>query len=432
MTDDDAHSKQRRLPRSRIGRLARLAQVGARSGAALLRDRPSDVAARKAADALGQLRGLATKVGQMASYVDGLVPEAHQGAYGRWMKGLQSAAPQSSPAEIKALVEEQLGAPIDALFAEWSDGPIASASVGQVHRARLADGRPVAVKVQHPGIIEAMNSDLRNAGLVESALGTMAGMRKFNSREVLEEIRARFREELDYGLEAERQQAFGAFFTDDPQVHVPAVIADRSAARVLTTELVEGLDFDAACAADEATRAEWGRTLWRFVYKSNLVGGLFNADPHPGNYFFQPDGRVAFIDFGCVQQLVPERRERAAALHRAAHRRDREAFHAAARLLLDLEGGRYEGRALAYIERCFAPFFEAPFRITRPYVAELVGLMRGLIVDFRKGKDDGYVPLPPGMFFINRLQFGFYSIMARLDVELDYIAIERGFLPGSS
>ncbi len=419
------------LPRSRLGRLARLARVSARSGAQILLDREGDGAARKAADALGQLRGMATKVGQMASYVDGVVPEQHRGAYEKWMKGLQAAAPRSSAIDIRHLVEEQLGEPIDQLFAEWDDTPAASASIGQVHRARLADGRAVAVKVQHPGIISAMDSDLRNAGLVEGTLARMAGMRKFNSKEVLDEIRARFREELDYALEARRQTQFAELFEGDAEVRIPAVIGTHSAARVLTTEWAEGASFDTACAAPEPERAAWCRTLWRFVYKSNLVGGLFNADPHPGNYFFQPDGRVTFIDFGCVQPLTVERRRRATAIHLAAHARDRAAFAEASRILLGLRGGAYEPRALAYLESCFEPLFDSPYRMTRPFVVDLVEAMKALILDFRKTDEDGYVPLPDGMFFINRLQFGFYSLIARLDAEVDYVAVEKQFLPES-
>lgn len=419
------------VPRSRLGRLARLARVSARSGAQLLLDREGDGAARKAAEALGQLRGMATKVGQMASYVDGVVPDQHRGAYEKWMKGLQAAAPRSSADEIRRLVEEQLQAPIDDLFVEWDDTPAASASIGQVHRARLPDGRAVAVKVQHPGIIAAMDSDLRNAGLVEGTLARMAGMRKFNSKNVLDEIRARFREELDYELEARRQQRFATLFAGDPQVQIPAVIEERSATRVLTTEWAEGQSFDDACAAAETERAAWCRTLWRFVYKSNLVGGLFNADPHPGNYFFRPSGQVTFIDFGCVQPLTSERRRMATAVHLAAHARDHEAFATASRVLLQLRGGAYEPRALAYLETCFRPLFHSPFRMTREFVVELVDAMKTLILDFRKSDDDGYVPLPDGMFFINRLQFGFYSLIARLDAEVDYVAVEKEFLPES-
>lgn len=424
MAEDD----HRKLPKGRLGRLARLASVGARSGAQMLLKRDSGVAAKKAADVLGSMRGLATKVGQMASYVDGVLPEQHRDAYETWMTRLQSAAPKSSPEAIQAAVEAEFGAPIAELFAEWDPDPFASASIGQVHRAVLHDGRVVAVKVQHPGIREAMDADLKNAGFLEGTVGALAGLRRFDSKRIMEEVRGRFREELDYRLEAERQQAFAALFADDPKVVVPAVIAERSGRSVLTTALVQGLGLDAAMGAPEADRAAWSRTLWRFVYKSSLLGGLFNADPHPGNYFFQPDGRVAFIDFGCVQPVEAHKTAYALALHRAAHARDEAAFAAACVGMLELKGGAYEPRAVEYVRLCFDPLWVDEYRMSRAYVTRLVDEMKRLALDFRKGKDDGYVPLPPNMFFLNRLQFGFYSVLARLDAPVDYCAVERGFL----
>ena len=423
MTDDE-----RKLPTGRLGRLARLAKVGARSGASLIMGGDSNAAAKKAAGVLGGMRGLATKVGQMASYIDGVLPEQHRESYEKWMSKLQASAPRSAPEAIRAQIELELEAPLHDLFAEWSDTPFASASIGQVHRARLHDGREVAVKVQHPGIRDAMEADLKNASFLESTVGVMAGMRKFESKRVLEEVRARFREELDYRLEAERQTAFRALFAGDPQVIIPEVIADRSTGAVLTTELASGLSLDAARERPEAERAAWCATLWHFVYKSSLIGGLFNADPHPGNYFFQPDGRVGFIDFGCVQVVEDRRRQYARGIHEAAHQRDPEAFAQATRTMLDLQGGSYEPRAIAYVRACFEPVWGQPFRITREYVGQLVEDMKQLALDFRKGKDDGYVPLPPGLFFLNRLQFGFYSVLARLDAEADYMGVERAFL----
>ena len=128
---------------------------------------------------------------------------------------------------------------MDRLFAEWNDTPIASASIGQVHRAILLDEREVAVKVQHPGVAEAVESDLRNAGLVESTLAMM-GTRRLDSKRVLEEVRARFREELDYSLEGERQIAFARLHVGDPHIHIPSVIGERTSKRVLTTAFVRG------------------------------------------------------------------------------------------------------------------------------------------------------------------------------------------------
>jgi predicted unusual protein kinase regulating ubiquinone biosynthesis (AarF/ABC1/UbiB family) len=421
-------SDRKKIPTSRLRRLLSVAGTTARTGASFLTGLDGETAARKAAESLGQLRGIAAKVGQMASYVDGVIPEDQSGHYEHWMKRLRDNAPSSSPLAIREMVETQLGASISELFSTWDDEPVASASIGQVHRATLPDGRPVAVKVQHPGIAEAMENDLKSAGLIESALGVMGGLRKFNSQNILEEVRTRFREELDYTLEADRQRLFAELFSEDAHIHIPETIMSHCARRVLTSEWVEGLSFDAACASAVDQRKQWAETLWHFVYKSNLIGGLFNADPHPGNYFFRPDGGVIFLDFGCVQPLTEGSLTYARPMHWAARHRDLDGFDEAGRRLLQLRGGAYEPRALEYVRACFQPLSEAPFHMTRDYVVDLVNTMKTLFKDFRRGDDDGYVPLPDGLFFVNRLQFGFYSVLARLDVEADYAAVERRFL----
>jgi predicted unusual protein kinase regulating ubiquinone biosynthesis (AarF/ABC1/UbiB family) len=419
-------SDERKIPAGRLGRLARLANLGARTGASVLLRRSSDDAAQRAAEVLGTLRGLAAKVGQMAGYVDGLIPEEHRDAYQRSMKGLLSAAPTSSPEAVRRKVEEELGAPLLTLFAEWDEAPVASASIGQVHRALLHDGREVAVKVQHPGVIEAVESDLKNAGLVESALAMM-GTRKLDSKRVLEEVRTRFREELDYSLEASRQAAFARIHEGDPTIVIPEVVAERSSRGVLTTAFVRGAGLEEAGAAPLSAREAWCRTLWRFAYKGTVVGGMFNADPHPGNYFFLPEGRVAFLDFGCVQPVPKGRQGLARRMHVAAVTRDEATFAAASKEMLDTRGGAYEERVASYVRRAFEPQFSSPFRITRDYVVSLVHQMKQAGMDTYK-KDDGFVPFPEGMLFMNRLQFGFYSVLARLDAEVDYAAVERAFL----
>ena len=230
---------EKKLPSGRIGRLARLAALGARTGVSAIVG-AEKTAAERAADVLGTMRGLAAKVGQMGSYVDGLVPEDKREAYETSLKVLRAQAPRSSTAEIRSLVESELGAPLDRLFASWEDVPIASASIGQVHRATTTDGHAVAVKVQHPGVDAAVEADLGNAGVLE-AIGGALGGRRFDSKAFFEVVAARFREELDYTLEAERLRAFAAVHAGDPTVHVPAVHDALSSRRVLTTELVTGL-----------------------------------------------------------------------------------------------------------------------------------------------------------------------------------------------
>jgi predicted unusual protein kinase regulating ubiquinone biosynthesis (AarF/ABC1/UbiB family) len=346
--------------------------------------------------------------------------------YEKALGALRSAAPRSSPEAIRALVEAELGAPIEQLFAAWDDEPFASASIGQVHRARLADGEAVAVKVQHPGIELAIESDLSNVGLLENFVG-MLGPRSLNSAAVLEEVKTRFREELDYRLEAERQEQFRRLHAGDAKISIPRVVRERSARRVLTMELVHGTTLEEAALASPELRTRYAETLWRFVFRGNLVGGMFNADPHPGNYLFQPDGGVIFLDFGCIQPIAGQRLEAARALHRAALTRDEAAFKRAAALILESKGGSYEEAATAYSRRCFTPVFESPFHITSEFATSLVREI-GAVKSQLWAKDRSFVQLPAGMLFMNRLQFGFYSVLARLDVPVDYAEVERRFL----
>lgn len=418
-------SDERSLPTGRFGRLARLAAVGARTGAGLLSKR-GEGAAEYAAEVLGNMRGLAAKLGQMLSYVDGVLPEGQREHYETALKALRAAAPRSPWSTVRELIEAELGAPIAELFAELEPEPFASASIGQVHRGRLNDGRRVAVKVQHPGIAAAIEADLGNAGALEGMVSLVAP-RGLNPSAAFAEVARRLREELDYGLEAEHQRAFARLHEGDPAIRVPAVVGERSSRRVLTTELASGEPLEVAATLPEATRRKHAETLWRFVFKSNLVAGAFNADPHPGNYLFAPDGTVTFLDFGCVQPLDPELLPSARALHRAAIERDEPAFERAVIEHLGLRGGSYERLALDYSRRCFEPLFASPFRITREYSASLVHEIQRM-KQAVWSKDGSFVMLPPTMILLNRLQFGFYSVLARLDVSVDYASVERSFL----
>jgi len=414
---------ERKLPTGRLERLSQLARVGARTGLSMLASRDGKAAAEQAAELLGTMRGLAAKVGQMASYVDGLVPEAHRDTYERALRGLRTAAPTSSSRTIIEVIERELGEPLPRLFLEFSEQPMASASIGQVHRARLHDGREVAVKVQHPGIERAIETDLANGRIVE-AMVSMLGSRAMNSKQIYEEIATRFREELDYDLEAERQRTFAQIHHGDPLIKVPEVITERSTKRVLTTELVHGKSLEEAALSSVEQRTHYCETLWRFVYKANLVGGLFNADPHPGNYLFRDDGSIAFLDFGCVQPIPPPRLSEARKLHVAARNRDMAEFDRGVRKLLETRPGNYETASLAYVRRCFAPLLESPFQVTRAYATEIV---HGLYALKRHVLGSDYAPLPFGMFFMTRLQIGFYSVLARLDAPADYAAVEARF-----
>jgi predicted unusual protein kinase regulating ubiquinone biosynthesis (AarF/ABC1/UbiB family) len=420
-------SDERKLPKSRLGRVARLARAGASSGLSMLRSKDATPTAAKVAGILGDLRGVATKLGQMASYVDGLVPEEHRETYERHMSQLRTAAARSAPAEIRRTLEEDLLRDRDEIFTEWNDEPIASASIGQVHRARLFDGRLVAVKIQHPGIAEAMEADLRNAGLIGPTVRAF-GMGRFGVGRLVEEARQRFREELDYGLEARRQTRFAELHAHNPMIRIPRVVEDACGPRVLTTELLEGVSFERAVESSEELRRRWAETLWHFVYESILCGALFNADPHPGNYRFFDGGEVGFLDFGCVQEIVPEHQRAIVEAHVAINRGDFAGFESTMAPILRARPGAHREAMAHYMQRSVRPLSESPFRITRAFAAEVVQQFKHMTWSMTKLKGDDFEPLPPGILFLNRLQFGFYSVLARLDVEVDYAAVERRFL----
>ncbi len=394
---------------------------------ALLRSNDSSGTAEKVAGMLGDLRGVATKVGQMASYVDGLIPPEHQDSFERSLAKLRAAAPKSSTADIRRVLREDFGDAPEQLFATWSDEPLASASIGQVHRATLHDGREVAVKVQHPGIAEAMEADMKNASLMD--FGSRAfGFGKFEVGRLVDEAKARFREELDYGLEAERYQRFAALHADDATVVIPEVVSALSSPRVLTTTFVDGLDFEAAAEASHDERRAWAETLWRFVYASIMVGGVFNADPHPGNYRFLPGGAVGFLDFGCVQEINNFNRRRIVAGHAALADGDFAGFEVPMAQMLDAREGTHREEMASYMRYAVSPLLQSPFRITRPFAAEVVQRFRTMAKAMMSLRSGEYAAMPEGILFLNRLQFGFYSVLARLDVEVDYASVERAFL----
>lgn len=411
------------LPKGRLGRLARLAMMGVRSGAGVLTG--GQGAAEHAAAVLGNLRGLAAKVGQMASYVDGVIPEGQRESYERALGVLRAQAPTSDWSAVQVVLTQELGG-VEPHFASFDPSPIASASIGQVHRATLHDGSEVAVKVQHPGIEQAVESDLANVGMLEGVASLLGGQR-FDAASLLEVVRTRFREELDYQLEAARAQHFASLHRGDRCIRIPRVHGALCTRRVLTCEFVRGLSFEQACAASEAERRAWAETLWRFMLKSLLGSGLLHADPHPGNYVFQPHGAIAFLDYGCVQQQADDHRLRAVKTHRAALAGDDAGFEAAAKLLMQTRPGAMERPAVEYLRSCFRPLFEVPFRMTREYAASLVTDMRAMASLARSAPIDQVMTMPPHILFVNRLQFGLYSVLARLDVDVDYVAVERAF-----
>jgi len=285
--------------------------------------------AMKMVGALGQMKGAAMKLGQFASFIDTeFIPEEYREVYQEQLAKLRTDAP-AMPWEkvVKVLEEEYDGEPLSELFAEIETEAFAAASIGQVHRAELLDGRQVAVKIQYPGIAEALDADLRNAGtIVRLAKAIAPGL---DAKAIAEELRERIMEELDYEYEAQNQRFFARAYRDHPFIYVPEVVTRLSRRRILVTELVTGMDFEQIKQLPHEERSRFGEIVFRGSLGSMFNLQHFNADPHPGNFILMEDGRVAFLDFGMTKKLDREQLVLEQRAFDAASREDPEAFRQA-------------------------------------------------------------------------------------------------------
>ncbi|MFF0080516.1 ABC1 kinase family protein [Streptomyces canus] len=256
---------------------------------------------------LGELKGGAMKFGQALSVFESALPEEVAGPYRAALTKLQEAAPPMPTRTVHTVLEERLGEDWRELFAEFDDKPSAAASIGQVHRAVWHDGREVAVKVQYPGAGEALLSDLNQLGRFARLLGPLVP--GIDIKPLIAELRDRVSEELDYGLEAQAQQAHAEEFADDPDVLVPAVVHQSD--QVLITEWIDGVPLSEVISdGTQEQRDRAGQLLARFLFSGPARTGLLHADPHPGNFRLLPGGpdgeedwRLGVLDFGTVDRL---------------------------------------------------------------------------------------------------------------------------------
>jgi predicted unusual protein kinase regulating ubiquinone biosynthesis (AarF/ABC1/UbiB family) len=249
---------------------------------------------------LGELKGGAMKFGQALSIFEAALPEELAGPYRAMLTKLQDSAPPMPTGSVHRVLEEELGADWRDRFERFDDAPVASASIGQVHRAVWKDGREVAVKIQYPGAAVALMSDLRQISRVARvAAGWVPGI---ELGPILDELRDRMAEELDYRLEADAQDAFASAFKDDPQFHVPAVVAGTQS--IIVSDWLDGTPLSRIIADGTQQERDTAAQLYlEFLFAGPAQAGLLHADPHPGNFRITPDGRLGVIDFGAVNRL---------------------------------------------------------------------------------------------------------------------------------
>lgn len=400
-------------------------------------------AAERAAKVLGDLRGLALKLGQTASYVDGILPPEATEVYQKALAKLQCAAPTVSFEQIRQEIERGLGRPLHEAFVRFEQAPVAAASIGQVHRAvvRTPEGREheVAVKVQYPGIAQALSSDLKNLEVLRPLIAMLAP--GADTRAGMDEVIQRLSEEVDYVREARNQEHFRALVVGYPDVLVPRVFKTHSATNVLTTEFVQGRSVrEVALQGDERTRNRVGEAIFRFTLGTAFSRGVFNTDPHPGNYVVREDGQVAFLDFGSVKFLPPALRAewRRTAEHLVRGEIDEWRRRSAAMLGMEHMNERARRIHQDYLLRTAALVAE-----DREVLVDKHAL-RGSIdegIDAAKQiiREVGILPsrektmrVPPDLLMVGRMQVGLFAVLAQLRAKANWNRILREMLAASA
>jgi predicted unusual protein kinase regulating ubiquinone biosynthesis (AarF/ABC1/UbiB family) len=310
-----------KIPTTRVGRTAKIGRLAAgqairqagtsaanvarsQEGREVALERRHIEAAEQIVTALGTMKGAAMKIGQVMSFLDvGLVPEEYREEFQRKLGALRDAAPTVTFKDMRKVIEEELGERLSDVFQDFDQEPIAAASIGQVYRATLLDGRTVAVKVQYPGVAAAVRADMQNLGLILRLVKRIApGM---DPKAIGEEIRSRIQEELDYELEAQNQRTLARIFRGHPFIVIPGVVSSLSHERVMVSEYVHGTGFEELKGYPQEERDRIGEMLFRFYFGCLYRHGQFSGDPHPGNSMLLEDGRMAFFDFGLFKRMPP-------------------------------------------------------------------------------------------------------------------------------
>jgi predicted unusual protein kinase regulating ubiquinone biosynthesis (AarF/ABC1/UbiB family) len=383
--------------------------------------------AEDVAKELGNMKGAIMKAGQLIGFIAEGLPQEAQDA----LATLQADVPPMSPGLARGVIFDELGDEPERLFLEWEEEPVAAASIGQVHRAVLKDGRRVAVKVQYPGVAEAITGDLDNAELLYGMVSALA-LKNLDVKALVDELRQRMGDELDYRIEARCQQEFADRYATHPFIKVPSVVPERSSTKVLTSEWVDGqtwAEFEAS-ATDDA-RQQAGEVLFRFAQGSVHLHGVFNGDPHPGNYRFHADGSMTFLDFGLVKRWTPGEFERLDPILDAVMDEDAELL--AKRMVkagfLQADHGLDAQHVFGYVGNPYLPYLPEEFTFTREFVGEALGRMMDLNGPY--GDVINALNMPASFVILDRVVWGVSALEGKLEARNHWRGILQEYRDGA-
>jgi ubiquinone biosynthesis protein len=386
---------------------------------------------RRVYETILSLQGLFIKVGQLLSIMASFLPEAFRSQ----LEGLQDQVPPRPYEEIVARIEGDLGKPLSTLYAEFNRAPMASASLGQVHEARLGDGRKVAVKVQHHDIDRIVRLDLKTIRRIMAIVQWFVPIEGLDS--YYHQIRDLLRQELDFQLEADNIERIAKNFENDPRVVFPVPIRELSTTRVLTSTFVEGIKIADVHALEAAgiDKKDLAQRLVRTYCQMIFVDGTYHADPHPGNILVRKDGALILLDFGAVAQLSPQMREGIPEFLEGVIRRDTDKLVRALRKMGFLSRTSDPATSEKIIEY-FHRRFQEEVKLESFNLSDIkIDPQRGLenLLDLRKmnvglKELSGAFHVPKDWVLLERTILLLYGCCTLLDRELNPMAIIRPYL----
>ncbi len=387
-------------------------------------------AAEQIVEVLGQMKGAAMKVGQVASFLDtgSLPPEVTERLQEK-LAELRDNAPVVPFKDMKKVIERDLDDKLSNVFSDFDEEPIGAASIGQVYFATLKEeDKRVAVKVQYPGVAQAVRADLQNLGMIlQIAKRVAPGM---DTRAVGTEIKERVTEELDYEHEAQNQRAFARLWRGHPFIRIPEVFTEYCAEHVLVTEYVKGIGFEEVKTLDQAARDRYAEIVFRFFFGSMYRTGQFSGDPHPGNFLLMDDGNVAFLDFGMTKSLTKEQVE----LDRTAFRCGMEGDAEGLRAALQAVGYYHEDEERITADRVMAHFRALTSWYTSPGEQQLDReYLRQVMLDAGDPRSEYWdmirrYDVPPHTMLARRMEGLVLGVLSQLNAHGDWYSIAREWI----
>jgi predicted unusual protein kinase regulating ubiquinone biosynthesis (AarF/ABC1/UbiB family) len=373
---------------------------------------------------MGDMKGAVMKFGQILSMMTGFVPDE----LAAQLASLQSDAPPMAYELVERVIEQELGAPPGQVFRRFERQPFAAASIGQVHRARLRDGTDVAVKVQYPGVREAIAHDLANVAMLVGMAGVVSP--GLDAGPIIRDLKDGILGELDYRREAANQRRFYDEFRGHAFIRIPQVFDDYSTDRVLTQELLRGKPFAAALEWPDAERQRLGEIIFRYAFGSIYRHRLFNGDPHPGNYVVLGDGAVGFVDYGCVAEFTPEMIAGFVRVIHALLSGDHEGWRAAVEDIgiLRRDAPFTTEQLWEHMHWYWAPILEPEVTFTPELAGEMI--RRNTQTTGEGGRINKYCNVPPGMVFLTRINFGLAGVLSELRTRGPWRDIIREYIDG--